>query len=105
MSRVDACTAHITKHEIREGAARVASIKGEAAARCAGLLEGHLPSCEIGAELQKVFAALPRQRVDELEDLVRSIAGSDLSLQIVHVEDAVISVDGDRRWPIFFRET
>src|SRR5262245_39007123 len=104
MSRVDACTAHITEHEIREGAARVGSVKGEAAARCAGLLEGHLPSCDIGAELQEVIAEMPRERVGEQEELIRWGAWYDLSLHIVHVEDAVITVDGDRRRPIFFRE-
>src|SRR5437773_11067976 len=86
MSRVDARVAHITEHEIRQGAPGVGSVEGEAAARCACLLEGHLPFCDIGAELQEVRTALPRERVDELEDLVRSVAGSDLSLQIVHIE-------------------
>ena len=105
VSRVDARVAHIAEHEICERAPRVNPVESEAAAGRTRLLEGHLAFGDIGAEFQQVPVMLPREGIDELEDLVRAVARSDLALQIVHAEDAVGPVDVDRRRPVFLRQT
>src|SRR5262245_35179847 len=100
VDRVQAAALDVAQHEVRQRAARVSSIKTDAAARVARLVESDVAQFDVRAELQKVPAALPRKRVDKLIDLIGAVARPDLALNVKHAESAFRPADRDARWTV-----
>ena len=92
---IDAVAADIAEHEIGHGASGVGSVETEGAARSARLSEGHAATIDFGVELEEVAALLPGDDIGKRSDGVGTDARADLALQVVHVVDAIGSVERD----------
>src|SRR5262245_10570089 len=95
--RIEAAALHITENEIGQRASGVSAVEGYAAARVPGLIEGNVAIFDVSAEFEEVSAPLPRERVDELIDLIGAVARPDLALNVEHAESAFRPADRDAR--------
>ena len=104
VGRVQAAGLHVAEEEVGERAAGVRAVEGERTARVARLFKGDAAARDVDAEAQEVLSPLPRERVGELEDGVRTVARSDLALEVVSVESAVRSADADGGRAVLLRQ-